>query len=82
MSAGVAARAAAPVAKGTKAISPLTKSTTSAPDHEQITRLAYCYWQDRGCPEGTPQEDWLRAEAEQLNQSAATEVSGIQKDGQ
>ena len=32
--------------------------------HEQIAALAYQFWQDRGCPEGTPDEDWFRAERE------------------
>jgi hypothetical protein len=31
---------------------------------EEITRLAYQYWQQRGCPIGTPEEDWFRAEEE------------------
>lgn len=30
--------------------------------HEQIANLAYSYWQARGCPHGSPEEDWLRAE--------------------
>jgi hypothetical protein len=33
--------------------------------HDQIAALAHALWQARGCPEGSPQEDWLRA-AEQL----------------
>jgi hypothetical protein len=32
--------------------------------HEQIAALAYALWQERGCPEGSPEEDWFRAEAE------------------
>jgi hypothetical protein len=27
----------------------------------EIAALAYQYWQARGCPEGSPEEDWLRA---------------------
>ena len=34
------------------------------PEHEQIAALAYALWQARGCPEGSPDEDWLRAEQE------------------
>ena len=30
----------------------------------QIAALAYAMWQERGCPEGTPEEDWFRAEGE------------------
>ena len=35
-----------------------------AQNREQIAALAYQLWQDRGCPEGTPDEDWFRAERE------------------
>ena len=34
--------------------------------HANIERLAYELWQQRGCPLGAPQEDWLRAERELL----------------
>ena len=39
--------------------------------HEDIAELAYAQWQARGCPVGSPEEDWfqaahdLRARAEQ-----------------
>ncbi len=32
--------------------------------HEQIATLAYQFWQARGCPQGSPEEDWFRAEEE------------------
>ncbi len=31
---------------------------------EQIERLAHALWEARGCPVGSPEEDWFRAEAE------------------
>lgn len=31
---------------------------------EEIARLAYSYWKDRGCEGGSAEEDWLRAEKE------------------
>ncbi len=31
-------------------------------EHEQIALLASWYWQERGCPEGSPEQDWFRAE--------------------
>lgn len=31
---------------------------------EQVERLAYQYWEERGRPDGSAHEDWLRAEAE------------------
>lgn len=51
-------------AKATKAIGPLAESTASAQKHEQIARLAYSYWQDRGFSQGSPEQDWHRAEAQ------------------
>lgn len=38
---------------------------TWAPTHEQIARLAYQIWQERGQTHGQDLEDWLKAE-EQL----------------
>jgi hypothetical protein len=34
------------------------------PTHKDIAALAYALWQERGCPEGSPEEDWGRAEQE------------------
>ncbi len=31
-------------------------------DKLQIERLAYCLWQERGCPCGSPDDDWWLAE--------------------
>lgn len=31
-------------------------------DQQEIARLAYEFWEARGCPHGSPEEDWLRAE--------------------
>lgn len=40
----------------------------AAPDHqEQLAVLAYEYWMERGCPAGSPEVDWLRAEREIQN---------------
>jgi DUF2934 family protein len=33
--------------------------------HDDIAVLAYELWQDRGCPNGSPEEDWFHA-AEEL----------------
>ena len=40
-------------------------------DQEAIARLAYFYWEERGCPNDSPDEDWFRAEAELRNRLAA-----------
>jgi hypothetical protein len=29
--------------------------------HEDIAALAHALWQARGCPEGSPEEDWFQA---------------------
>jgi hypothetical protein len=34
------------------------------PSREDIARLAYSYWEARGCQGGSPEEDWARAERE------------------
>lgn len=32
------------------------------PTQEEIARLAYSYWEGRGCQGGSADEDWRRAE--------------------
>jgi len=44
---------------GTPAIA---KPTRPQPSHDAIAALAYQYWRERGCPIGSPEEDWYRAE--------------------
>jgi hypothetical protein len=39
-------------------LAPNVKTVSS----EEIAKLAYCYWADRGYQGGDPQEDWARAE--------------------
>lgn len=31
-------------------------------NQEEIARLAYALWQSRGCPDGSPEQDWFAAE--------------------
>jgi len=40
-------------------------------NQEEIASLAYEFWQARGCPEGTSEEDWLRAEREIASKGTA-----------
>ena len=40
-------------------------------DRKEIERLAYAFWQERGCPLGSPEVDWLRAEKEMREVEAA-----------
>jgi hypothetical protein len=37
----------------------------------EIARLAYFLWQQRGCPFGSPEVDWRKAEEQFLRQAAA-----------
>ena len=32
--------------------------------HEELCQRAYSLWKERGCPDGSPEVDWYRAEAE------------------
>lgn len=39
------------------------QSVQSESQQHEVTRLAaYLLWKQRGCPIGTPEEDWFRAE--------------------
>ncbi len=55
------------------AIDPAAVEATSVSviGHDEIALLAYSYWEARGCPDGSPEEDWFRAEAELGKQAAA-----------
>jgi Protein of unknown function (DUF2934) len=43
---------------------------------EDIARLAYALWQERGCPIGSPESDWFEAE-QKLVRSAERRESGL-----
>jgi hypothetical protein len=47
---------------------PISEGTVST--YERIALLAYSYWEQRGRPGGSPEEDWFRAEREILTQLA------------
>jgi Protein of unknown function (DUF2934) len=53
------AKSRKPAAKKQAATAP-----SARPSKEEITRLAEKYWAERGWPEGSPEQDWLRAEQE------------------
>ena len=36
-------------------------------DQEEIAKVAFSYWETRGCQGGSPEEDWARAEHEVRN---------------
>jgi hypothetical protein len=41
-----------------------TAPALAEPTREEIARLAEKFWMERGRPEGSPEQDWLRAEQE------------------
>ena len=47
----------------------------SRPGNGEIAALAYQLWKDRGCPIGSPDEDWFVAEAELTHQKRASAVA-------
>ena len=38
------------------------KVTEQTPTHDDLCKTAYRFWQERGCPDGSPEVDWQRAE--------------------
>ncbi|HTS65350.1 MAG TPA: DUF2934 domain-containing protein [Candidatus Acidoferrales bacterium] len=50
--------------KGTGNADPGPPGAVAATDSDSVAALAYRLWQERGCPEGSPEEDWFRAERE------------------
>jgi hypothetical protein len=42
---------------------------------EEIAQLAHSYWEARGRPDGSAEEDWFRAEQDLRNQRTALESS-------
>jgi hypothetical protein len=43
-------------------------SLSATLEHEKIAVLANRYWHERGCPEGSAEEDWFRAEQKIRNE--------------
>lgn len=39
-----------------------SERSSYAPTHEEIAHRAYQYWQSRGGGDGSPEDDWYRAE--------------------
>jgi len=47
-----------------------TKNPVAPPSYQEIAKLAQRYWDDRGRPEGSPEQDWLRAEKDLLERAS------------
>jgi hypothetical protein len=45
-------------------VKPAAVAAPQTVSHEEIAKLAYSYWLERGCVHGYAEEDWLRAERE------------------
>lgn len=52
-------------------VADLSEPATTAPTRSQITERAYRCWHERGCPHGSPEEDWHRAERELIEEQRA-----------
>ena len=51
------------------------RSESSAVSHDEIAARAYRCWHERGCPDGSPEEDWHRAERELRERRAEKSLS-------
>ena len=60
-------------AKHSKAVSTESAAAQTNPENqrEAIAKIAYSYWEARGCRPGDALEDWVRAEQEYRQRSAA-----------
>ena len=45
-------------------------------DEERIAKLAYALWQYRGCPIGSPEDDWIEAEKQLFGSNARATAVG------
>lgn len=63
-------------AQHSKSVSIEPVTVQSTPDHaeEVIARIAYSYWEARGCQGGSALEDWVRAEHEYRHRAGATRL--------
>lgn len=49
--------------------------------HNEIARLAHAFWEERGCGDGSAEQDWLEAER-QLQETQLREPLGLQTKSQ
>jgi len=51
------------------------KLVSQPDDQDRVSALAHEFWVQRGCPLGSPEADWLRAE-EELRANTASSPAG------
>ena len=54
--------------------------TQRKPSHDEIELRAYQFWEGRGRPWGSPEEDWFRAENELSNSGVESGISNLARD--
>jgi hypothetical protein len=42
----------------------MSRAASGSDNEAEIAVIAYTLWEARGCPEGSPEQDWFRAEQE------------------
>ncbi len=52
------------------------EESIASDQHQKIEQLAYGLWMERGCPIGSDQEDWFRAE-NMLNAQSPEAVEAV-----
>jgi hypothetical protein len=61
-----------PKKQATAASTAASAGETAVLQPEEIAKLAYSYWQERGGHHGSPEQDWVRAEQELLRRHRAS----------
>ena len=60
------------VPRGTEQTQPRTEIQQQ--QQQDIATLAYALWQQRGAPDGSPEQDWLEAERRVRDQTATNQT--------
>lgn len=53
-----------PERTGVTAVETMEPTSVAIPDGQEVADRAYQRWVERGCPQGSPEEDWFEAERE------------------
>jgi Protein of unknown function (DUF2934) len=56
-------------------------ATDLKPSAAEIERLAYSFWEARGCQGGSPEADWFRAEQELRERAAVAPIEAVAATG-